>query len=336
MGTFSLFQTRREKKMNKADPRRQQEISSCQLNPPHLNDIRSVLEDGLKRNYEHVEVEIVDCPDLSQAPFHLAAPGICGNARLADVGGVPYLVPGPAAWRERVYCFNQVATQVQLPGGHVLGACAGSKHAVGVNSECIPNVVTCGGVNETHCAKMNGDYPVLLSNSRDLAGCHEFTLLGNLFITEGQRNGKVIKVVVRKRTGQDGSLTTCMRNTLAEGFDRPVGLGGTFIQKSGTVKYHVMPDFATCPLNSDADVENWLTFHEFGAPFVNMATLISKDPGLDLRVEHTHGYSLQNGTGGHYHYDTTPDTIEYEGYFTPADSVWRIDAPKVTHMIGRD
>ena len=115
-----------------------------------------------------------------------------------------------------------------------------------------------------------------------------------------------------------------------------------------------MPDFATCPLNSDADVENWLTFHEFGAPFVNMATLsefftsnvshnfltilsqVSKDPGLDLRVEHTHGYSLQNGTGGHYHYDTTPDTIEYEGYFTPADSVWRIDAPKVTHMIGRD
>lgn len=72
---------------------------------------------------------------------------------------------------------------------------------------------------------MNGSYPVLLSNARDLSGCHEFTLLGNLFISEGQRNGKVLKVVVKKRTGPVGSLTTCMRNTLAEGFDRPVGLG---------------------------------------------------------------------------------------------------------------
>ena len=96
---------------------------------------------------------------------------------------------------------------------------------MGVNSECIPNIVTCGGVNETHCTKMNGSYPVLLSNARDLSGCHEFTLLGNLFISEGQRNGKVLKVVVKKRTGPVGSLTTCMRNTLAEGFDRPVGLG---------------------------------------------------------------------------------------------------------------
>ena len=64
-----------------------------------------------------------------------------------------------------------------------------------------------------------------------------------------------------------------MRKTLETGFDRPVGLGGTFIQKAGTVKYHVMPDFSCALLNTDKDVENWLTFHEFGAPFVNMATL---------------------------------------------------------------
>ena len=35
----------------------------------------------------------------------------------------------------------EFAEQVLLPEGHVLGACAGSKHAVGVNSECIPNIV---------------------------------------------------------------------------------------------------------------------------------------------------------------------------------------------------
>ena len=209
---------------------------------------------------------------MTQAPFHLAAPGICGNARLADVGGVPYLVPGPAAWRERVYDFNHVADQVQLPGAHILGACAGSKHAVGVNSECIPNIVTNGGPNETHITKMNEDRPVLMSYQRDLNGCSEFTLLGNLFLTDGQP-GKVLKVTAKKRVGKEGSLTTCMRKILAEGFDRPVGLGGTFLHKAGTVKYHIMPDFSTCPLETDKDVENWLTFHEFGAPFVNMATL---------------------------------------------------------------
>ena len=88
------------------------------------------------------------------------------------------------------------------------------------------------------------------------------------------------------------------------------------------------------PANSIGLKVTW--YIEFGAPFVNMATLISKDPGLDLRVEHTHGYSKVNKTGGHYHYDTTPQEIEYLGYFSPAELIYRIDAPTETHMIGRD
>ena len=67
-----------------------------------------------------------------------------------------------------------------------------------------------------------------------------------------------------------------------------------------------------------------------------LSTCISTDPGLDLRVEHTHGYSTVNGEGGHYHIDTTPDEIQYEGYFCPAEFIYRLDAPKVTHNIGRD
>jgi len=60
-----------------------------------------------------------------------------------------------------------------------------------------------------------------------------------------------------------------------------------------------------------------------------MATFISRDPGLDLRIEHTHGYSVTNGTGGHYHHDVTPDDIEYLGYFSPAEKIYRIDKPRV-------
>ena len=41
--------------------------------PPCLDEIRMVLETGLKKNYEEASVEIVDCPDLTQEPFKLAA-----------------------------------------------------------------------------------------------------------------------------------------------------------------------------------------------------------------------------------------------------------------------
>lgn len=57
--------------------------------------------------------------------------------------------------------------------------------------------------------------------------------------------------------------------------------------------------------------------------------------GLDLRVEHTHCFS-HHGEGGHYYIDTTPDTVEYLGYFMAAEFVYRIDRPTETHLVGRD
>ena len=35
-----------------------------------------VLEAGLKNNFEEVSVKVVDCPDLTQKPFGLAAEGL--------------------------------------------------------------------------------------------------------------------------------------------------------------------------------------------------------------------------------------------------------------------
>ena len=49
----------------------------------------------------------------------------------------------------------------------------------------------------------------------------------------------------------------------------------------------------------------------------------------NLRLEHTHFYSLDGShQGGHYHYDVTPDIIEYKAYFNIAqsnESIHRID-----------
>lgn len=54
--------------------------------------------------------------------------------------------------------------------------------------------------------------------------------------------------------------------------------------------------------------------------------------GLDLRVDHTHCFSA-HGEGGHYHYDTTPADVKYVGYYSLAESIWRVDPPKATHNV---
>merc|ERR1719161_1130597 len=57
-------------------------------------------------------------------------------------------------------------------------------------------------------------------------------------------------------------------------------------------------------------------------------------PGLEMRLTHTHGHSSDlssMGTenspilAGHYHYDLSPDDIEYEGFFGVAESIVRVD-----------
>ncbi len=79
-----------------------------------------------------------------------------------------------------------------------------------------------------------------------------------------------------------------------------------------------MPDFSPCPLKCGGDVDKWLKFYEMSAPMVFPSVFISKDPGMELRTEHTHGFS-EHGDAGHYHYDVTPDDVEYVGYFNLAE-----------------
>ena len=97
---------------------------------------------------------------------------------------------------------------------------------------------------------------------------------------------------------------------------QPVAVGGVFIIGKGKAKLHVMPDFSTTPLTTDAEVDAWLHYYEAHAPLIMLSTFVSHDPGLDLRVEHTHGFSTHN-QGGHYHYDTTPKFVEYTGTAWP-------------------
>ena len=84
-----------------------------------------------------------------------------------------------------------------------------------------------------------------------------------------------------------------------------------------------MPDFSACPINNDNEVNKWLKFYEMTAPLTVLSVFVSRDPGLDLRVEHSHGWG-ENNQGGHYHYDTSPDTVEYTAYYNIADTCYRL------------
>lgn len=326
--------------MEKGDVNRHMSVEKVNLDIPPLSELAEIVGKSLSENYKESSCEVVDCPDLTQKPFRLAAPGICGNTKLVEIGGVPYLVP-LSQYKNKVYDFEALKEAADLSGAFVLGAGAGSKHIIGVNCEMMPNLVTSGGSlpakNLTRISKVNPvNQKSILEHYGDKYSCTEFCLLCNTYCSMGQR-GKVLKIKAKYRKGEE-NLVSCMRKGLYNhyGKDRSVGMGGTFLTKSGKLKIHVMPDFSTTPLTCEADVENWLNFYEMKSPFVCLSTFISCDPGLDLRIEHTHGYSVENDEGGHYHTDITPEEVEYEGYFCPAEKVYRIDRPTETHMIGRD
>ncbi|KAJ7320081.1 hypothetical protein JRQ81_019592 [Phrynocephalus forsythii] len=313
-------------------------VEKLAFHVPALEEVAGVLQKGLKENFADVQVSVVDCPDLTQEPFKFPAKGICGNPRIADVGGVPNLVP--LVQKDKVYDLNTVAKEIQLPGAFFLGAGAVSSRIVGGNAELIPVVLAQSegkaAVNESYVAKINPENGgCLLEKYKSKYKDCEFGLLANLYASEGLP-GKVIEVRANRRTGEQNFIT-CIRKTLEKHYgDKSVGMGGTFVIQKGKAKIHIMPsEFSACPLNTDEDVNNWLKFFEMKAPLICQPVLVSQDPGFDLRVEHTHCFS-HNGQGGHYHTDTTPEIVEYLGYFVPAEYLFRIDRPKETHMVGRD
>lgn len=312
--------------------------SEFSFHVPSLEELAAVMQKGLKDNFADVQVSVVDCPDLTKEPFTFPVKGICGKTRIAEVGGVPYLIP--LVNKKKVYDLNTIAKEIKLPGAFILGAGAGPFQTLGFNSEFMPVIQA----ESEHNPPVNGSYFARI-NPAD-GGCllekysqkyHDFgcALLANLFASEGQP-GKVIEVKAKRRTGQL-NFVTCMRQTLEKQYgDKPVGMGGTFVVQKGKVKAHIMPaEFSPCPLNSDEEVNKWLHFYEMNAPLVCLPVFVSRDPGFDLRLEHTHFFS-HHGEGGHYHYDTTPDIVEYLGYFLPAEFLYRIDQPKETHSVGRD
>jgi hypothetical protein len=257
-----------------------------------------VIHNGLLANFAEVSVDIVDCPNLTQAPFHLAAPGLGGDGTIVEFGGPPFLLPNVD--RSKVYDFVPLLRNINGYSSKELftcGAGAGPWPMFNQNCEGIFNlrVGSDGTVtNETHVVKtVSGG----IEMSKVPNGETRCALLGNLFLCEGKA-GKVLKVTAKKRIGELNFISA-IRETLSEYFteDHVVGLGGVFLLKEGKAKQHVMDDFSKTPLYTDEDLNQWLTFHEHSAPLVAVGTLVTNEADLDLRLQHFHSFS-QHGEGG--------------------------------------
>lgn len=301
---------------------------------PSLEEIKDVLKQGLVKNFEKVEVEIVDCPDLTQEPFTLAASGLNGSPTVLEIGGPPFLLP--IVQRNKLYDVQQLLSRLQYKkDAFVIGAGAGPWPYLNSNCELMMNMIVSESnvQNETRIAsvdKTNGNCVLeTLPNTEA-----RLALLGNLFVSEG-KPGKVLKVHAKKRTGNNDFIASMQKAIEQRYGDNLVGLGGTFLMRDGRIKQHVMPDFSTTPLNTEAKLNSWLHFYNMSTPLIAVGTFVSSESDLDLRVQHFHSFS-HHGEGGHYHIDTTPDTIEYLGYFNLGTTLYRIDKPATGVQFGKD
>ncbi|CAO1302698.1 unnamed protein product [Diamesa tonsa] len=310
---------------------------------PETDKLIKVLEDGLKLNFKEVTVEFVDSPDLSAAPYFLASSGLNGDPTVMEYGENSYLTP--LVDKSKHYDLIQLVkliTSYKDKDFFTCGAGAGDFTLFNQNCEGMFNikvhtngtVVNKGSIAKTKKDSTLNEIEIVSLNSTDTKAA----LLGNIFISEG-KPGKVIKVTCKQRIGEENFISA-MRLALVKKYPKEtIGIGGVFILKNGTANIHVMDDFSKTPINTDEELNSWLTWHNMTAPLIAVGTFTSSSlENFDLRrLEHFHMTS-NHGQGGHYHYDTTPDTVEYEGYFVVAERIVRIDKsssayanhPKVT------
>lgn len=76
----------------------------------------------------------VECPDLTSAPYHLAANGLSGSQTLIEIGGPPFLLP--LVDRTKIYDLVEISRKV-LPNANNLYICgAGAGPHPLINSNC--------------------------------------------------------------------------------------------------------------------------------------------------------------------------------------------------------
>jgi len=298
------------------------------LQVPELQAISQCLQGALSKNFQRSSCRVVKCPNLTEKPWCLAARGFGGRTKIADCGGPDNL--NYIENNRSEFHFDEVAKDCGISNAFLMGPAAGHYSITsGVNSELIAN---CNLAEKKNLSKsvivtQDGGY------KQSDYDANRIGPLANLLVTDGQEGQEVIEVRASVRTGKQ-NFVSCMKQALHDQFGGTgklaVGMAGVFQIVTGKIKAHVMPDFLGKDMLNQKVVDDWLCFYEMRSPVTCLSVFVSSDTNnLGLRLEHTHFYS-EHGDGGHYHYDTTPDDVEYFGFFTPCDTVFRLGAPKIS------
>ena len=315
---------------------------------PPTDEVCGVFKEALARNYKECDVRAVACPDLRD--FGLAAAGLGGEAHYAECGTIHNAMFNPDRQHD-VYTLGEVSTIMGRPDSFVVGSGAGSTAEFGVNSEWTGNAILQNSEVTTNLSRvayvtdMNQlpkPYTVRMADNRGQVGC-----IGNLLFTEGKPAEEVIQVSARFRRAErnwsedphDQEFIRILRTALAEKYPqmtKHVVYGGVVLVLKGRTVTHVMPPYfppaGAKPGKSFPDMGGWAECFYYSDNKLVGATTLMNHQGAGLpkehgqyRLDHTHFFTQDNKEAGHYHYDVSPEEIEYVAFLVPAKTVTKVD-----------
>ena len=297
-----------------------------------LDKICEALQIGLSKNYKEVNVSVIDCPNLRN--WDCPAEGISGNQKIIDVGGEPYMHDPKFLGAE--FDYEEISKQIDSEKSYALGAGSGAMSCLnGHCGELVINENLITNESKSIIARVSEDKKCIVEkySAKKHGG------LGNIYYTDGKK-GKVLKLIIKGRNGKQGSLPQAIRTALIENLtteDNQLALAGVFRILNGKIRSHVQPDYKDIKQEYYDPklmkcVKDFLQFYEPVGPELQCYSVLwTGDPtggNLNLREsgEHTHFHSYNHDRdAGHYHFDVTPDEIEYEGYFNNATEVHRVN-----------
>jgi len=297
-----------------------------------LDKICESLQTGLSKNYKEVNVSVIDCPNLRS--WDCPAEGISGNQKIIDVGGEPYMHDPKFLGTE--FDYKEISKQIDSEKSYALGAGSGAMSCLnGHCGELVINENLITDESKSIIARVSEDKKCIVEKytAKKHGG------LGNIYYTDGKK-GKVLKLIIKGRNGKQGSLPQAIRTALIENLkikNNHLALGGLFRILNGKIRSHIQPDYKAIKQEYYDPklmkcVKDFLQFYEPVGPELQCYSVLwTGDPtggNLNLREsgEHTHFHSYNHDRdAGHYHFDVTPDEIEYEGYFNNATEVHRVN-----------
>ena len=284
----------------------QLKIEKSKFKEYSLDKISEALQSGLSNNYKEVEVSIFDCPNLRD--WGCPSEGISGNQKIIDVGGEPYMHDPNLIGAE--FDYEEISKMIGSEKSYALGAGSGAMSCLdGHCGELVINENLITDESKSIIARVGKNKECIAEKytARKHGG------LGNVFYTDGVK-GKVIKIKIKGRSGEQGSLTQTMRKSLSDNLqikdNEHIALAGVFRILNGKIRSHVQPDYKDIkheyydPKQMKC-VKDFLQFYEpVGPELQGYCVLWTGDPtggNLNLREsgEHTHfhSYTKENVAG---------------------------------------